>query len=281
MRRRWVGRRAGASQAFTLIEMLVVISIIMILAGILLPQLSGAREQARKTKCMSNLRQIGLALTIYANQYGEGVASFPPWITLLAETGGKQPYIQDLRVFICPVDGSEGAEGGRPDNAKEPGGALIKQFEMADIDAHSGPRNGSSSRKNKASGGINCSYLFEYSGEPCDWIYDGKQSPPIPPESEGHVPEGNEWQWGTKPGWAEFLAMTDRDGNGIVSWNEVKQLSRRGSKEHGLPGWDIRVPILRCYWHLGTENVLREDSSVLDLLGDANSVHEGVPPWYK
>jgi prepilin-type N-terminal cleavage/methylation domain-containing protein len=68
-----VQRNSGWSRAFTLIELLVVIAIIAILAALLLPALKGAREKAKSMKCMSNLKQLGLAMAAYSDDNRESV----------------------------------------------------------------------------------------------------------------------------------------------------------------------------------------------------------------
>ena len=105
--------RASRAKGFTLIELLVVIAIIAILAAILFPVFARARENARKASCLSNLKQIGLGLMQYTQDYDEklppsrqamavGSVNNPnyPWQMMV------QPYLKSYQVFKCPSNTS-------------------------------------------------------------------------------------------------------------------------------------------------------------------------------
>ncbi len=132
------------TSAFTLIELLVVIAIISILAAIIFPVFAQAREKARQTTCLSNMKQLGTAVMLYVQDYDEalpgvadgnaGVGATGGWMVYTAfpayetpksyhpEQGALYPYIKNVQVFVCPTDG----DGRRSGNSYAYNGCLIQ-----------------------------------------------------------------------------------------------------------------------------------------------------------
>ena len=105
-------------KGFTLIELLVVIAIIAILAAILFPVFSRAREQARKANCQSNLKQIANAFLMYAQDWDECLPTGSRvnniwWYQLI------QPYLKNSQILKCP---SASAGILQPDGSTQPAG---------------------------------------------------------------------------------------------------------------------------------------------------------------
>lgn len=103
-------------KGFTLIELLVVIAIIAILASILFPVFSRAREKARQTACLSNIKQLGLGATMYASDYDD---QMPTNVHDINGSGSQDsgdmtwrtmvlPYVKNTQIFLCPTDKNPG-----------------------------------------------------------------------------------------------------------------------------------------------------------------------------
>src|ERR1700709_2518165 len=112
-----ISRRTQRRESgFTLIELLVVIAIIAILAAILFPVFAQAREKARQATCLSNQKQIGLAILQYNQDYDEeyptsytlyspgGVPNTTPDLTPCNWACLALPYIKSTGVFLCPSE---------------------------------------------------------------------------------------------------------------------------------------------------------------------------------
>ncbi len=114
-----------ARTGFTLIELLVVIAIIALLAAILFPVFARARENARRSACQSNLKQIGLGVLQYVQDYDE---RYPAWSRSENNPIGNSsdiwwmsmiyPYVKSEQLFVCPSNTSAGSPANGGDRAK-------------------------------------------------------------------------------------------------------------------------------------------------------------------
>ena len=168
---------------FTLVELLVVVVIIMILAGLLLPALQQARARAKMTRCTTQLTQFGIALVSYRDDSDNSMVG---WLSNL-----NSQYVPDTRIYVCPQDSSGGNDGSRPGAGWPSNSAHTLQFggssyvspddqpdkyDVVDavledkyFDTDDTSRNQNRWRSSGNSAVKNCSYMYEFADTECQW----------------------------------------------------------------------------------------------------------------
>ena len=271
----------GAGRGFTLTEMLVVITVIMILAGLLLPALQRARRQGQDTACISNLGQFGKAIDAYGMEMPDALYYYPLWLTGMYKTEMGRSAMS----YVCPVDPSRGKQGGRPDIFTE------SQYPETNdgMQVFTG-RDGTPNRKTwvppenagvdkaetafdlqaSGTGALGCSYMYEWTWEIVDW------------------------------GKADKVAVHGYDDSPELRWHLVKKYSvtmqrddprcvHRGAPcgefdctdATPAPNIPLMVPVVRCYWHLTQmPNIPRMENNVFNLRAGGDVSRSTADGWW-
>ena len=140
---------------FTLIELLVVISIIGILSSALVVSVQSGYKQARQANCKSNLRQFGVALTIYRGEHDNRT---PDWISNL-----YPEYVDDRALYVCRADKNNGREAPRPEDLT----GRVGKNEIDNLKKFWDNEKNTDSTRNRSIEA--CSYLYEFSNASTTW----------------------------------------------------------------------------------------------------------------
>jgi len=259
-------RKKELGSGFTLVELLVVIGVVAVLAGLLMPVISQARRNANVTTCQSNLRGLSQALVMYQINEGGG-RYYVPWITYLGDprrhpnhldASGESDYeealaesaapgyIDDPNAFVCPADPTAGEEGNR-DSTWRWGGAASDQsefdeFQNPDVDWH---EHWDFTADNTEHDKVPCSYLYEFCAEICEWAHvtiDDYNTVPLSSPNDADESRAPELEWLKRIGpdrWIksdypdvpdvdDFMRVADTNHDGKISWGEMKMMNVKG-----------------------------------------------------
>jgi type II secretory pathway pseudopilin PulG len=229
---------------FTMLDIMVVASIIGVLAALIFPVLINARNSAKQIQCTNNLQQLGKALIMYSNDnINLGGEVYPAFLTgcpngcpsqnapqLYSSTGnplkcsysglfsgiGQNNYVADLRIFICPMDYTKATIDGIS------GQPSLKPYYNATT-----PFDNKATWAERTSLGFtgNCSYLYEFSGRTCEGYVGAANNPDSWSGSPTNFASSYliAWDDSKDPPYA-FTNPDDMDqtGSGVVTWQQAK-----------------------------------------------------------
>ena len=250
---------ACQQHGFTLIELLAVIVIIAILVGIMAPMVNSARRSARQADCRSNLRQFGIALTVYRADNG---GNNPPWMSNLYPR-----YIDGRDVFVCKSDPNRGESELAAERPR-------KEQDFSKYSGDTDPTD-NKSRASRSSAGQETmveanSYFYEFSAAkaPSGW---GHQS--MDADGDGEI---TWWEY------KEHQLRYGDDANG------------GGNMSRPVPYSTSRMPIIRCWHHYaesktvgyprnndGTRSAKLSHNLPLTLNVAYNGNVFTAPPWWE
>jgi prepilin-type N-terminal cleavage/methylation domain-containing protein len=247
-----IPRVANSVAAFSLLELLAVIAILGMLAGIGAPMVIRAQRQARQADCRSNLRQFGIALASYRSDHN---GLNPPWLSNLFPE-----YVDGKDIYVCKSDREARINNSSYDPIPKDLTTVTHYSEIDDFDGGSAPGRNKDIKLN--------SYFYEFSAAKCSW--DSNPDHDMDDDGEGAWWEAKEWQ----------LRYGDKKNDG------------GGSPENPKPYSTARMPIIRCWHHWQEDKLLgfevddydhsgrkRKFPMVLNV-GYAGNVFSS-PPWWE
>jgi len=197
-----------------LVELLVVIVILSILMSALVVSVQSSYKSARQTNCKSNLRQFGVALTIYRAEHDNET---PDWLSTL-----YPEYVDDRAMYVCTADINKGFDRPRPDALTSSDGVGKNEI---DNDSSFWDNEKNTSRPENSRAIAACSYLYEFSAAtaPSDWVSNSQ----FPKDVTSNIKTMSQYK---------HAQMRYGDTAHVI----------KGEK---MPYSASRIPIVRCYHH--------------------------------
>lgn len=225
--------RHPCRSAFTLIEMLVVIAIIVLLASLLFPAVNSAIRRAQQTKCMSSLRNFGVAwntqyLEVISGPHENEMDAVFPWLSAMV------PDYIEASVLRCPGDESKGRYGSKPEENPEFFAIDSQGFSETD-DNLNNPAAGMHAARNPDVE-FN-SYMYEFNDATISWGWSG------------YILGSGDRSFATQE-------QIDINQDGRVTWGEAKITQLAHGDTFSMKGYDrAQFPLVRCFHHFKDKTV--------------------------